>query len=140
MKNVKKFAVGLVMTGSLILTGCSIGMPELSDEDVATLMEATSPEPAPTVTVTAEPVVVPPVTEIVKETPQSCIDALGYAEEAIMISADNMDTFSTTIDYIMAGDIDGVNSQTARLDANTDKIEAITGPYKTAAASCRASK
>lgn len=86
--------------------------------------------PAPTVTVTAEPV----VTEV---TPQSCLDALDIAAEAMVIMSEVQGLFSPALEAAAAWDapaLDEVSGQIAGL--NTD-LTTKTPALSQAVTACR---
>ena len=71
-------------------------------------------------------------------TPASCITALGQADQIIGYSVDSMTIFSDTLTAVSNFDTAAIYAQAPKLNSLTSQIKAITDPYKSAKADCRA--
>ena len=111
------FAIGVAVGITFVITSRGPN-PDYTDFPDAS--------PAPTVTVTAEPQVDSVVQEV---TPQSCLDALNYAEEVVSYAAD-------TIELAMSDEVTA-DSLTKAQQLNEDVDRAVAS-YQDAATSCRA--
>jgi hypothetical protein len=90
--------------------------------------------PTPTVTVTK--------TVASTDTPQGCLDALGYMQDFVTIIVDEHDALSKAFtDASNSGDIGTMADDiTAAEAASTKRVEALTPKIGDAAAACRAGK
>lgn len=71
-------------------------------------------------------------------TPASCITALSQADQIIGYSVDSMTIFSDTLTAVSNFDTAAIYAQAPKLNNLTSQIKAITDPYKSAKADCRA--
>lgn len=136
---------GLIIGGSafgalvLFTVGMGAGASATQSGAIAAPVPAVTvtPEPVETIVEVEKIVEVPGETVTVEVTPAACLTALDLADEGLLIAADNMGILADTFDYIIDFDFEGVDGQTAKLDANTAKINKITDPYLAAKAECR---
>lgn len=97
------------------------------------------PKPAPTVTVTADPVV--EEVEVIKEvTPQSCIDALDLASEAVGVFAEIQGTVSPALEAAVTWDSAALEALTSKIQRHNEEIDAITPDLGIVVNECRASQ
>lgn len=97
----------------------------------ATTHPVVAPAPAPTVTVTTT-VAVPTV-------PQSCLDALDAADNAITTAGEGFSILADAMRAASNFDVDGITNADARLKAlNMEKLTPALDAYKTARDTCKA--
>lgn len=112
-----------LLIGVGIGTSAAGGVPETPEPEVITETETVTEE----VEVEVE----------VERTPQSCLTAIDYAEEAIGYSSDIINTLSVGIEYYLDGDISGIEASTAQVESLTGDVERITPDYQAARDDCR---
>lgn len=124
----KRTAVIALLALTLGLAGCAGPAAQAESDPIPTADIEMSP--APTVTVTAEPV----VQEI---TPQSCLDALDAAAEAMTIMSDVQGLVSPALEAAAAWDattLDGLSKQIAEHNAD---LNAMAPDLSAAVTACR---
>lgn len=123
----KRTAVIALSVLALGLAGCADTQPQAQ------------PEPAPTVTVTAEPVI--KEVEVTKEvTPQSCINALDLAGEAVLVFAEIQGLVSPALEAAFAHDAAAMEALTSQIITHNEEINAITPDLGIVVNECRASQ
>ena len=96
------------------------------------------PEPAPTVTVTAKPEI--KEVEVIKEvTPQSCIDALDLATDAVEVFIKLQEVVPPALEAAVKWDSATLGSLTEDIKVYNQEIADLTPPMGVAAGACRAS-
>jgi len=119
---------GLVAVG--ILLAYAIGAAGGGETPVPAAM------PAPTVTVT-EPA---PPAGVVERTPQSCLDALDYADEGFGLAAKVIGYMEPAIQAVLTMDAAKMNQITHKIDAVNKKMDKVGPAYRDAADECQESK
>lgn len=121
----KRIAAAALSVLALGLAGCA-GTPA-------------EPEPAPTVTVTAEPIV--KEVEVIEEvTPQSCIDALDLAGEAVLVFAEIQGLVSPALEAAFNHDAAAMEALTSQIITHNEQIEVITPDLGIVVNECRGSQ
>jgi hypothetical protein len=111
----------LVLLGSCV---ASLGTPSSKPNS--------PPAPAATVTATA------PAT-VVEKTPQSCLDALDYADQGFGIAAKVIGYMEPAIRAVFSMDTAKIEQITRKINKQTEKIDKVGPKYQAAKAECRAS-
>ena len=126
-KGSKRFgwvAAGLFALGGLTLGGLVGG----SGDTTATMP---SPMPAATVTTTAS-------AEPVEKTPQSCLDALDYADQGFEYAAKVLGYVEDAINAILSYDVARINRITDKVNGVSEKMGDLSPKYNAAKTDCRA--
>jgi len=129
-KQPKRF--GWIAAGLFALGGLTVG--GLAAGTTATNSAASMPAPVPTATVTTTT-----PAEEVETTPQSCLDALDYADEGFGYASKVIGHVRDAIDAIMIYDVAGVRRSTVKIEKVSDKMGNLAPKYNSAKSECRAS-
>ena len=120
----KRTATIALLALTLTLTACS-GDP--AEAEAA---------PTPTVTVTAEPVIEEVTAEV---TPQSCLDALDTAAEAMMVMAKIQDLVKPALEAAADWDATTLDRLSGEIKGHNGELDAIAPGLSVSVSDCRGS-
>lgn len=142
----KPVIIALAATAAVGIGWTALAWPDNSAQDAANYAAAhpvvTRSAPQPTVTVTQPakpaPTVTTTTTQTVTSVPQSCLDALDYADQGFGYAGTGMQAASDGFAAVARGDLDGVLEATRVMKETTPKLTALAPQYNAAKAACRA--